>query len=476
MEKAYENIKKYRMIEDGDRIVAGLSGGADSVCLLLVLKGYIEREKPENVKLLAVHVEHGIRGQEAQEDAEYARHLCEELGVAFRLFSYDVPALAKAEGLSAEEMGRRVRYDSFRRAARELAADGGRIRIAVAHNQGDQAETILWNLSRGSGLSGLCGMRMARDEMIRPLLNIPRARIEEWLREQGVSWRTDSTNLTLEYTRNRIRHEVLPALSRVNQRASEHIAQAADRLWEIRRYLEGEGERWLSENGTVSGEGISFDRTVFGGLDTVLQDFVLGAALERLCAGRRDLGAEHLESLRRLAGSQSGRELRNLPGGLYAGIWGERYVLRKTVPEMANASGNFPQRALSIPGFLREEGLAVRTELLDAGPESVKNERIPEKKYTKWLDYDTINDTIKLRRRLPGDYLLINPGCRRKKLKQYFIDEKIPRADRDRIWLLADGSHILWVVGYRLSEGCKVRAGTKRILKIQVWEEKEDGR
>ena len=121
--------------------------------LLLVLKGYIEREKPENVKLLAVHVEHGIRGQEAQEDAEYARHLCEELGVAFRLFSYDVPALAKAEGLSAEEMGRRVRYDSFRRAARELAADGGRIRIAVAHNQGDQAETILWNLSRGSGLS-----------------------------------------------------------------------------------------------------------------------------------------------------------------------------------------------------------------------------------------------------------------------------------------------------------------------------------
>ena len=217
MKKAFENLESRNMLEAGDVVAAGVSGGADSVCLLLVLKAYAESHPEKKLQIKAVHVEHGIRGEESLEDARFVKALCEQWEIPLTVVSEDVREKARREHLTVEEAGRQVRYQAFE----EVAGPGGK--IAVAHNAGDQAETILWNLARGSGIAGLCGMRKVRGKILRPLLNVPRREIEVFLRENGVSWRTDSTNLTLEYTRNKIRSQAVPALESVNARAVEHL-------------------------------------------------------------------------------------------------------------------------------------------------------------------------------------------------------------------------------------------------------------
>ncbi|MDO5426198.1 MAG: tRNA lysidine(34) synthetase TilS [Eubacteriales bacterium] len=461
MEKFFQNIQEFHMLAPGDAVIIGVSGGADSVCLLFLLKQYADSHPELGIRLQALHVEHGIRGQESLADAAFVEDLCQKWEIPFQCVSYNVPKIAEEEHLTLEEAGRKVRYEAFAEAA------GPAGKIAVAHNAGDQAETILWNLTRGSGLAGLCGMRPVRDQIIRPLLNVTREEIETCLRENDIPWRTDSTNQTLLYTRNRLRHQAIPALQEVNPRAVEHIGSLGERMERIYAYLMREANAWLGANGSLHGQEISFSVRAFREADPVLQDFILQEALREQGAGRKNIQASHLESLKALAKSQSGKRLSNLPGNLEALIQGDRYLLRnkKEPPKQQEAV------TLPIPGEAFFGKYRVLAEL-----EPVKNERIPEKKYTKWFDYDTIKDTIQLRSRSPGDYLTITPDGSRKKLKQYFIDEKIPSEERNQRLLLACGSHILWVVGGRISEAFKVTDKTKKILKVQIREETEHGR
>lgn len=206
MQKAFETIEKYQMIQPGGRVLAGVSGGADSVCLLMVL---LELQKRMEFEIQVVHVEHGIRGKESLQDAEYVRKLCEQYQVPFLCVSCDIPQMARERKLSTEEAGRLARYEIFEKTAREWAAD----HIAVAHNKNDQAETILWNLARGSGLDGAAGIRPVRGKIIRPLLECGREEIEAYLRQKGIVWREDATNQGLDYTRNIIRNQILPEMA-----------------------------------------------------------------------------------------------------------------------------------------------------------------------------------------------------------------------------------------------------------------------
>ena len=199
-------INKCKVMQ-GDRIAVGLSGGADSVCLLLLLCGAREEL---GLDICAVHVHHGLRGAEADEDLSFAKELAERLGVEFESVRIDAREIARSKGVSVEEAGRGARYEALRR-----RAAGGL--VAVGHHLDDQAETILMNIVRGSGLAGAAGMDWRSGDIIRPLLSVPRTEIEEWLRERGQSWRTDSTNLSDDYTRNRIRHSVMPVLADVKQ-------------------------------------------------------------------------------------------------------------------------------------------------------------------------------------------------------------------------------------------------------------------
>lgn len=216
-----------------------------------------------------------------------------------------------------------------------------------------------------------------------------------------------------------------------------------------------DGEVWVSAEDFLAEE-------------RVMQEYMLRIWMERLGGGLKDVGAVHLEELLRLAEKQSGKRLR-LPGGREARRTGRYLVLHRAEEQATDGSEQRQETPLLVPGESVWGGYRIITSL-----EPYKNQIIPEKKYTKWLDYDTIKNTILLRSRRSGDYFTADGG--RRKLKKYFIDEKVLKEYRDQVLLLADGSHILWAVGYRISETCKVTEHTKKILKIQVMEEQDYGR
>ncbi len=462
-QKVEKWIRQEHLIQQGDRIIAAVSGGADSVCLLLCLHAL---SGSFSFQLSAVHIHHGIRGEEADGDAAFCEALCRELGVPFRLFCEDVPALAEQEKRSLEEAGRIVRYRDLREEAARLAGEEPqrRVRIAVAHHQDDQAETVLMNLCRGTGIRGLGGMPSEQGDIIRPLLSLRRAEIEAWLAEQGQPWRQDATNLEDENTRNRIRHHLIPWLTeQVNPRSVEHIQALAVQAQELDDYLEQEAEKWLTgvcgvqtdrreeeaaEN-SAGGKKIFLPAAELAVLPEALKGRILLRAMGRAAGGSRDLTARHVAAVRDLLEGPAGRRL-SLPGGVTA-----RRDYRDLILEAADS----------------EDGEQETSQLPPAADFSVLvwtgREKIPEKRYTKWFDCDKINGDVFFRHRHPGDTIELK-GVGKKTVKSYMIDAKIPAERRDSLWLLTDGEQILWIVGYRMSAACQVTSETRRILQVSV--------
>lgn len=464
MQQIFEVIEQYDMIRPGMRVVAGISGGADSVCLLFVLNEY---RKKVPFELTAVHVEHGIRGEESLEDAAFTKQLCDRFQVPCRVFQVPVQQIAREAGMSVEEAGRMERYRIFEEVRKEWKAD----RIAVAHNENDQAETVLWNLVRGSGLKGLGGIRPVRDTLIRPLLFTPRSWIEELLKKAGISWRTDRTNLETDYTRNRIRQEIFPLLEReLNPRAVQHVAQTAGRLLEMQELLDRMTERAAKDCIRKEEADVLLFLAPFEQEEKLVRQELLRRALS-MCGGLKDVGAVHIAMLEELARMDCGKEC-HLPGRVC--VVRENGCLRFGIrpengKEMEKNEGP-KEWPMPLPGEQKIGSCRFTAEILQSSAELMAQIQ-EEKKYTKWLSCDTIKCNVCLRTRKSGDYLIVNEQGGRKKLKDYFIDSKIPKEKRDQVLLLADGSHILWVVGYRISEGAKVNTETKYVMKIQMKEE-----
>ena len=229
-EKVFAYIREHRMLQEGDRVVVGVSGGADSVCLLFLL---LEWQKENQLDIAVVHVNHGIRA-EAGEDARYVETICADRNLPFFLTQADVRDRARREKSSEEEAGRRTRYEAFDK----VATEWGATKIAVAHNSNDRSETQLFHLFRGTGLAGACGIRPVQGEIIRPLLFLERKEIEQWLQEQGISFCTDATNLGDDYTRNRIRHHILSyAEEEIVHGATANMNRAAKQLQEADEYV-----------------------------------------------------------------------------------------------------------------------------------------------------------------------------------------------------------------------------------------------
>ena len=246
MNHIFETIEKYHMIEAGEKMIAGVSGGADSVCLLYVLKEY---QKKVPFELTAVHVEHGIRGMESLEDAAFTEELCARMDVPCYRISVDVQELAKKQGLSVEEAGRRERYRIFEEIRQKEKAD----RIAVAHNRNDQAETLLLRLARGCSTAGAAGIPVRRGPYIRPFLTVERAETEDYCRTCGQSWVEDATNAGDGYARNRVRHTALPALETVNPRAVQALARFSARMAAVDGYLTAQADTLLQQAACAGG-------------------------------------------------------------------------------------------------------------------------------------------------------------------------------------------------------------------------------
>lgn len=302
--------KKEKIVEDGDIVLAGVSGGADSVCLLLMLE---QLQKKTDFLLEAVHVEHGIRGEESRKDAAFVKNLCQDHGIRCHIFSVEVPVFAEKHGLGLEEAARILRYDCYKKAAESVKKKfpEKKIRLALAHHAEDNAETVLFQMVRGSGLDGLCGMSRRRDEgiyeLIRPLLAQPREEIEAFLKECGQSYCTDETNLDTEYSRNRIRHQVLPELKQINGQAVAHINQSAALLQEMRDFLNEEAEHIREMYVVEKSDGIQLYSGVWEECHEVVQREVLHKAIGQVAGSKKDITRKHVESVGNLYFSQVGR-------------------------------------------------------------------------------------------------------------------------------------------------------------------------
>lgn len=479
-QKIRNMMKRCRMVSPGQRILAAVSGGADSVCLLAVLHALA----PEfSFSLEAVHVEHGIRGEESLQDCAYVERLCGKLGVRLTVRHIHVPELARQSGRTEEEEARIQRYRIFEETAEQCGAQ----RVAVAHHLGDQAETVLWNLIRGSGLRGLRGIlpvRPLRDGqaasplVVRPLLETSREEIEQYLEACGLSYRTDRTNLDKTVTRNKIRHDILPDLIKLNAQAPRHIAQAAEEAAEAEAYLERVTAR--AAEGCIHCQADGQPVLLLARWQK--EEPFIRRRLLRECIRRasgngslKDIGAVHVEALMGLACGGGEKSVR-LPGGLTAVrsygqirfLSGAEALSGAVLPA---AGALYAQDArpgerwveVPFPGrqMVHYGGYCFSLECGCAGESGIC---IPKKRFTKWIAYATIaqkeSQKLCFRTRRPGDVLVVRQDGSRKKLSDYLIDEKIPSSLRDRVVLLAIGSEVLWVAGMRISEKARVTPGS----------------
>ena len=444
--KVLDFIRKKKLLKKGDSVVLGVSGGADSICMLKMLS---DAQKRRDIALYVLHINHNIRGDEAKEDAEFVKRACTKFKVPHRVVSVDVPRIAEEEGLSLEEAGRIVRYEEFSKYAYEVGAN----KIAVAHNSNDNAETVLMNLARGTGIKGLSGIAPKRKmedakgniiEVIRPILCLTRKEIEEYLKENEIEYRNDSTNDSTDYTRNKIRLEVMPLLENINDNAMQNITNASKELASTSEYIEKDVneayEEYVEDRGDrlfLSDESFSVDYIVLTG--------IIRRMIENTAGKLKDITRIHVGDVVSLKEKQVGKKI-DLPYSVVA----EREYDGISMFCESDESSNEENEKEVVISFEDDD---------------FDRNNIEELEYTKWLDYDKIDDVV-VRTRKKGDYIVIDDKGGRKKLKKYFIDEKIPRRERDEVLLVADGSHILWVVGYRISEAVKITPETKKIVKL----------
>lgn len=453
-ERAERTIKEYHMLAPGDRVIAAVSGGADSVCLLAL---FWNIKKQWALDLRAVHVHHGLRAREADRDEEFVRNLCQELDVPCHIIRVDVRHFASEKGMSEEEAGRFLRYEALEQEALEWERmDGGPVRIAVAHHSGDQAETILHNLFRGSGLSGLRGIPYVRGRIIRPLLDADRREIVKWLCKQGFSWVQDSSNSSDHYTRNRIRSRVLPLIEEeVNQGAAGNILRMGKLAGQADEYLRLQGECWII--GHVKQKGAAFGAEDSLSVSVpcaallqepeIIQSYVVMELLGQLAGSARDLGWIHVQQVLGLAGRPVGKEV-HLPYSLLARREYGSILIGRAVSGGQDGGTVLPQVEMSIFPYK-------------------KGTQFPKNMYTKWFDCDRIKGAPVVRTRRPGDFITLADGSH-KALKRFMIDEKIPRQLRDQVPLLADGSHVMWVIGYRISEFYKIGPDTSQVMQAEA--------
>ena len=445
-------IEANALFKKEERVVLGCSGGPDSVALLIILKelGY---------EPAAVHVNHGLR-ESAGEDEAFVRDLANRLGVPFRAEHADVRTRVAETGESVEEAARNLRYEILFRAVRTFGAKT----IALAHHENDQAETVLFNLVRGSGLRGLSGMaplqirevihtdgKKQKIRIVRPLLFVKKAEVLAFLRERGESWREDETNRDDRISRNQIRLHVIPELEKVRADSVDKIAEASDWIREVDAYLTKKAAEWIRAHAETNKKSSWMELPVepFLQEERVLQDYMVAEAFRTIGLPMKDKGRKHLEAVTELFLNTVGKQVM-LPGE-WTAVRNYTVVRIEKLSEKSRDEGRTPVEYLMNTRTFSFDGTL----------------GFPKKTYTKCFDYDKIKQRPELRFRKPGDLIAVAPG-QHKKLKDWFIDEKIPVKERDRIPVIADGRDILWILGYRMSADHKVTAKTRTVLEITI--------
>ncbi|ADH61698.1 tRNA(Ile)-lysidine synthetase [Thermoanaerobacter mathranii subsp. mathranii str. A3] len=457
IDKVISTIKRYKMIKENDKIVMGVSGGPDSLCMLDILYNLKDLF---NLKLYVVHVNHMIRGEEARRDAQFVENICCKLKLPFFLFEKDVKKIAKEMGYSEEEAGRYVRYQAFEEVLKEVKGN----KIAVAHNKNDVVETVFLNLIRGAGMTGLIGIKPVNGNIIRPLIEIERKEIEIYLKEKGLKPALDFTNYEDLYKRNKVRLKLIPFINETFEvDIIKNIYRMAKIILEENDYLEKECEKIFNEVCYFNQEEIFADIEKLRVQHPAIQRRLVRLMYQKLKGDIYGLEYIHVEDVLSLLDKPTSSKI-DLPFEIEALKSYNNLIMRKVKQKEVKTFW----AKLNIPGITNIDGIGqFKTTVL--GIEEVK--KLDIGKYTKFFDYDKIQKDVVIRNRQAGDvFSPLNMGGS-KKLKEFFVDEKIPREIRNSIPLLAIGNEIVWVVGYRMSDKFKVDKNTKKVLVIEYTKE-----
>lgn len=446
-------IEKYNMLSIGDHVLVGFSGGPDSTCLLYILDRLRNKYK---LKISAAYIDHCLRPEETPEETDFCKKICISLGVDFFTESVDVKELAKREKISIQEAARILRYEALDYLSLRIKAN----KIAVGHNADDQAETVIMRLLRGSGPAGLSGIPPVRKKIIRPLIEVERREIEEYLKLNNISTVTDSSNQSQKYLRNVIRQRLIPIIKEISPQATRIISKTAEIMREENDFINVQVTKALMR--LMSRKSDSRVELFCNPME-VLNLVILRRALRTAIDSVRDLRGiefEHIERIIDLIKKGKPGDRVYLPRGIRA-IKGYSTVVISAEPpvKLSTYVINRPETV-----FLKE----ISTYLTIAEVERPQVTNFGDGKNTIYLDRDKVSFPITVRARKPGDYFYPYGFGKRKKLQDFFVDEKVPRDERDAIPIIESDGKIVCIVGYRLDDRFKIEHNTNKCLVIKA--------
>ena len=448
-------IQKYNMLAPGEHVLVAVSGGADSTALLLCLHKFASDLR---LSLTVAHLNHRIRGPEADADEDFVRQMSAGMGLPFVSEIVEVRQQATAAKKNLEEFARQTRYDFLRRTAHRVEAQ----KIAVGHNLNDQAETALFRFIRGSGIEGLSAIHPVVDGvLIRPLLECTRGSIREYLRRQGICYREDSTNADFRHTRNRVRQELMPYLeSNFNPQLVPIIAREALLARETWSFIQSLASQAFESLHNRLNDGISLEIKKLLELHPALQKQVLRQALKTCLGSLRGIASVHIESILSLCRAERSGDRIRIPHGSIAVRQFDVLLLLKRPPQSSPAYAY----ELAVPGrcLIAEAGVS-----FNCGICSTPNlKTMKENRATQaFLEASVLPRSITIRSRLPGDRY---GGLGHRKTKKMLIDNKIPESERSVLPMVVIGNAVVWIPGFRPARGYEARPESQTCILVEM--------
>jgi len=451
LKKAEQTICKNSLLVQGDSVLVGFSGGPDSTCLLYLLHALKEKY---TLQICALYINHNLRPVEVPTEIAFCRKICGGLGITFMLESIDVISFAKEHRMNRQEAARELRYQAFGKAAAETGAN----KVALAHNSDDQAETLFMRLVRGAGPTGLSGIPIKRDNIIRPLLEIGREEIEKFLETKNIVPVTDSSNLKEDYFRNMIRLRIMPMLKQANPNLLQSLAHTMEILREEERYFGILVTKTLMKLiSRKSQKRIELFLSPLEAMEAVILRRVLRRAISET-EGLKGIGFLHIEDI--IALIKNGKN-------------GDRLVLPRNIRVIKEyallviTSGEplrIAEYTLDLPG----KAVIVNARHVVTAEVEETAKQFGDGKLSVLLDAEKMKFPLTVRPRRPGDYFYPVGFGRKKKLQDFFVDLKIARDERDSIPIVASGDDIVWVAGYRADARFKVTETTKKFVRLGI--------
>jgi len=451
-ERVLSFVREHDLIPGRRPLLVAVSGGQDSVCLLHIL---FRLQHELDSRLHVAHIDHQLRGAESEADARYVSDLAQQLGIPATVQRRDVRAYQANQHISLEEAAREVRYGFLAEVAGSVGAD----RVAVGHTTDDHIETMLMHFIRGTGTRGLRGLQPISRwrssinslTIIRPLLEVSREETAEYCHCQHLVPRIDASNLSLSPLRNRIRNQLVPLLESYNPGVVQALLRTARIADDDLAFLEKESARLWVEIALRQGNTIVLDKAKFLELPSALQRHLLRGAIEDLLGDLKDIEARHIDEIIAALTKPAGRRL-SLPGGLFFSIEYGQYLLGSDLAALSPFPALSGEFALKVPGETLLPGWRIEASLINR-----RQMKEDDGDFTAYFDWDKT-----------GSKFVVPLGMNRpKKLGEFMIDAKIPRAWRERVPIVCSPEQVLWVVGWRIDERVKITENTKKILRLK---------